>query len=74
MFENYHTSCAFVATDDHPTIQHIGQVSEGQVTSVRVATKVYTFLLQPAFTTIVLQPLRLGGGGVDFRTYYLTLP
>ena len=24
LFENYHTSCAFVATDHHPTIQHIG--------------------------------------------------
>ena len=23
LFENYHTSCAFVATDHHPTIQHI---------------------------------------------------
>ena len=25
LFENYHTLCAFVATDDHPTIQHVAR-------------------------------------------------
>ena len=58
LFENYHTSCAFVATDDHPTFQNMARYLRDRWL-VWAPTKVYTFLLQPALTSTTAKCLSI---------------